>query len=758
VATQETTIKVTADTRQAERALGGLHDQLLNLGKVVVAGALAAEFTKIANQIDALNKASQKFGVSAAGFDALAKSADLAGISFDELTAGLQKLQQNIGDALLKNTGPAAAALGMLGLKAAEIANLPADQQLKKISEALKGIENPALRAAIAVDILGKQGAKLLKAADEAQRLEERFKKLGIALSDVDTQGVENALDKLTEIKQIIEGGIAKAVANLAPYIETAANAIIKFIELWGGPLVTALGAATRAAITFFAVIMAAKVATAIQAIVTGFVAVVASLRAAGGAAAAFNLIVGANPIVRVATILATIVGLFGGPLLTAAMDFLGITDAVAKTEAETKKQVEARVNLSKQDAEAARVAMAIKQLQLDLEENIVPALEEQVRLMAIKNQYGEASYETEKAIGEAAKKYNISLEQARNLVQSKIAGLNQQLVLQNKINAAVNAGLSEIDAPSGYDLGGAMKAEKDLALTRQSGNQMAILGNQVRLNKEIAAYAAKVNEEYGLRSEYDKKISVLNDYQAMLTRNGYSRDSEEYKAYLFAKETAFAEHVTKLVEMDRKRIEDARFMELQGQGASIMGYDAKKAAAKTYADFEMKSSYEKNQLLVEASAQMFSALGTQNKKAFEAAKALNIANALMSTYAAVTKALAAYPFPFSLGFAGAALAMGMAQVAAIRGQTYSGRALGGPVMGGNPYVVGESGPELFVPQGTGSIVRNGDLGGGGGATINFNIQANDSQGFDDLLVQRRGMITQFVRDAMQENGQRSRM
>jgi hypothetical protein len=289
-------------------------------------------------------------------------------------------------------------------------------------------------------------------------------------------------------------------------------------------------------------------------------------------------------------------------------MDFLGITDAVAKTEAETNKQVEARVSLTKQDAEAARVAMAIKQLQLDIEENIVPALAEQVRLMATKNQYGEAAFETEKAVGEAAKKYNISLEQARNLIASKVAGLNQELILQNKINSAVNAGLSEIDSPSGYDLGGAMKAEKDLALSRASNNQTAILGNQVRLAKELSAYAAKVNEEYGIRSEYEKKISVLDDYRNMLLRNGYSQDSEQYKAYLYAKETAFAEHITKLVEMDRKRMEDARFMELQNQGASIMGYDAKKQAAKTYADFEMKSEFEKNQFAVEQGAQMFSA------------------------------------------------------------------------------------------------------------------------------------------------------
>ena len=44
-------------------------------------------------------------------------------------------------------------------------------------------------------------------------------------------------------------------------------------------------------------------------------------------------------------------------------------------------------------------------------------------------------------------------------------------------------------------------------------------------------------------------------------------------------------------------------------------------------------------------------------------------------------------------------------------------RAAGGPVTGGTPYLVGEVGPELFVPHSSGTIVPNHKLGGGGGRT-----------------------------------------
>lgn len=50
------------------------------------------------------------------------------------------------------------------------------------------------------------------------------------------------------------------------------------------------------------------------------------------------------------------------------------------------------------------------------------------------------------------------------------------------------------------------------------------------------------------------------------------------------------------------------------------------------------------------------------------------------------------------------------------------GKALGGPVMAGVPYLVGEQGPELFVPPGSGGrIVPNNSVGGNLSVSINVN-------------------------------------
>lgn len=55
----------------------------------------------------------------------------------------------------------------------------------------------------------------------------------------------------------------------------------------------------------------------------------------------------------------------------------------------------------------------------------------------------------------------------------------------------------------------------------------------------------------------------------------------------------------------------------------------------------------------------------------------------------------------------------------------FGGRAMGGPVSSNTPYMVGERGPELFVPNGAGSIVPNNKLGGGGVTVVqNINIDS----------------------------------
>jgi phage-related minor tail protein len=64
-------------------------------------------------------------------------------------------------------------------------------------------------------------------------------------------------------------------------------------------------------------------------------------------------------------------------------------------------------------------------------------------------------------------------------------------------------------------------------------------------------------------------------------------------------------------------------------------------------------------------------------------------------------------------------------------------RAMGGPVSAGNPYIVGERGPELFMPSGSGTIIPNNQMSNMGATTnvTNNYINAIDVKSFEDRLL-----------------------
>ena len=106
-------------------------------------------------------------------------------------------------------------------------------------------------------------------------------------------------------------------------------------------------------------------------------------------------------------------------------------------------------------------------------------------------------------------------------------------------------------------------------------------------------------------------------------------------------------------------------------------------------------------------------------------------------------------------------IAVRRAIVAAIGGPLGSlfGFANGGSVMGSTPIIVGERGPELFVPQTAGKIINNQTLdaaaagsGGGGAQTlVTYNIQAVDAASFRSLVARDPSFIY-----AVTEKGRRS--
>ena len=79
--------------------------------------------------------------------------------------------------------------------------------------------------------------------------------------------------------------------------------------------------------------------------------------------------------------------------------------------------------------------------------------------------------------------------------------------------------------------------------------------------------------------------------------------------------------------------------------------------------------------------------------------------------------------------------------------------AKGGAVSKGQPVVVGERGAELFVPNQTGQITQSARGTGSSPVNVNFAITTLDATGFQDMLIQNRGTISNIINQAVNERG-----
>jgi hypothetical protein len=299
------------------------------------------------------------------------------------------------------------------------------------------------------------------------------------------------------------------------------------------------------------------------------------------------------------------------------------------------------------------------------------------------------------------------------------------------------------------------LKIEEALAAMRGEAKvtaENAIAGAgiaQTPAEKIQAQYDLQLNQ---LNQALDRQLISEQAYTAAVQKIQREQYSSELQLYI---DTFDAKEALRQQEIDAEARKYAALLMLQKDynGEQKVSNAEALERGKKRAEFEHMTEAQKTAWAIEQLSTISSAVGTHNKTLFRISQAASIGKAIMSTYEGATKAYADYGYPWGIAAAAAVIASGMAQVAQIRSQTFSGKALGGPMVGGQSYLVGEKGPEIFTPGGSGNMTANDKLGGS--TNVTFNIVANDTRGFDELLSQRKGLITKIIADAQLEKGRR---
>lgn len=759
-------LKVTADTRDAERALGRINSQLklisgaalLSLGRDAVSALqsfadLSDEVTNLQNRL----RTSLPFYQSAAqGFEDIYRIAQSAGAPLSAVGELYTKLALN-GQALGLTQERIASATDTV-TKAIQLSGAGAAQAQAGITQfgqalasgALQGdelrsiLENtPVLAKAIAdglgitIGQLRRYGSEGKLSADVVLRALESQRGVIDTLSQSRVPTLEQAFNRLRNSLLNVFGqandvsgagsGLAKVISDLATSIDNATKNVVEFEIILkaigisiGLSLIVVVGNAI-AAIGGLGVILA-KIGAVFAFLLTPL----------GLIGVAFGVIAGL--VIRLQTELKyanmTFKEFFSllteGGLGNIISNFGKLQEKMAQNRAEIEATQKAERAKQKAIEDSIKAQELLTKQQEEFNKTFEKGIRPQEYELGLKRSSTYYSETELKVLLEINRQRETAISQGATLTASQQQRLRSVLEETAALERQAKFRADIISAGTSTITGAARAADPRIAVEQEYINAKVALENYFVENSLLT------------QAQYQETLALLqNEYE-------YQR----YQASVALED--------KLAQYRQAKFEEQLRQQQNILGMTVFGAEQAKQIAADKTAFEKKSEMEKTQFAIDQAADMFTALGKYNRQAFAAAKAFNIANAIMNTYMAATKALATYPPPFSFIAASAAVAMGLAQVAQISSQQYQGRAIGGPVRGNTPYVVGERGPELMVPQGAGRVVPNNQLSAGEPVVINLNIQAVDARGVDQLIMERKGMIVGMIRSAINDRGARA--
>lgn len=256
-----------------------------------IVGSLAAAGLSFAKVGSELNDLSQRTGVSVEALSELQFVFGQAGVEASDLETAVKKMQKAVVEAANGSKG-ANELIARLGLSVADLAAMTPEEMLSAFADGLATVSNPSERAALAMELFGKSGTKLLpvlsQGAEGLARMREYARDLGLTVSTDAAQAADVLDDAIGELTATVRMLVFEVGSALAPVFLDAvtvlrgvASATIEWVRTNRDAVVTALavGAALVGIGAVLAVIGGGLVA--LGAVITGTATVLGFLSAA---------------------------------------------------------------------------------------------------------------------------------------------------------------------------------------------------------------------------------------------------------------------------------------------------------------------------------------------------------------------------------------------------------------------------------------------------------------------------------------------
>jgi hypothetical protein len=223
--------KFERSTAAASGAARLLSRALVSIGIAFSAQAVVGSMRQFVNEADRIAKLSDRLSITTSNIQKLAFAAERAGLNFQTIAIGIQRMTRRIGEANL-GRGELVKVLDQLNLSARELVQLSPDQQFLRVADALNAIENPSERLATAFKFFDTEGVALLQlikdGSGEVKKLFNRFEELGGGIDENVINKSADLKDSLTDLGAAFTGlkSVIVDTFNVSGVIDNVANSI----------------------------------------------------------------------------------------------------------------------------------------------------------------------------------------------------------------------------------------------------------------------------------------------------------------------------------------------------------------------------------------------------------------------------------------------------------------------------------------------------------------------------------------------------
>lgn len=217
----------------ATSAAGLVNPMTLAVGGVAAFGAAAAAvgagLVELEGRVEQLGFAAEQLGTDFQTIQTLEEAAKRTGVSFDALTSGLQRFAVKLDESRDASSG-AGKALAELGITQEQLAGLSLPQQADLVATALAGVEDPARRAALQMELLGKSGENVRRGFTAIEESNNALNEFNARISDIDRERIASLGTAFDDVKTAILGLSQNLLTPFAGLVEGVANAIAQAI------------------------------------------------------------------------------------------------------------------------------------------------------------------------------------------------------------------------------------------------------------------------------------------------------------------------------------------------------------------------------------------------------------------------------------------------------------------------------------------------------------------------------------------------